>query len=95
MLNSALAQNIANTVATKIVDQTKNLTLPEESWRAIVKIIVDEVFIQIKQNAVIEVDELLQINVSGPTLVAPPGGGPVVGTVVGPASSINLKGKIT
>lgn len=93
MLNSALAQTIANTVASKIVDQTKDIKIPEDSWKVIVKIIVDEVFMQIKTNAVVEVKELVSINVAGPTLASSTG--PVAGTIVGPASSVDLKGKIT
>lgn len=95
MLDSTLAQAIANTVAPKIINETKDLKLPEESWQVIVKIIVDEVFKQIKDNAVIEVKELVAINVAGPSLVSPPAGGPVVGSIVGPASTVDLKGKIT
>lgn len=95
MLDSTLAQTIANTVAPKIINETKDLKLPEDSWKIVVKIIVDEVFKQIKENAVVEVKELITINVAGPTLVSPPTGGPVAGSIIGPASSVDLKGKIT
>lgn len=94
MLTPQLAQTIADIVAPKIVDKTKNLKLPVESWVAIVKIIVDEVFTQIKTNAVVEVQELITFT-PGLGLIAPPGGGPVTGALAGPASSVSLKGKIT
>lgn len=94
MLNTALAQTIANTVATKIVNQTKNLKLPVESWKTIVELIVNEVFTQIKINAVVEVQELVTFT-PGPGLITGPGGGPVTGVIAGPASSVYLKGKIT
>lgn len=92
MLDSILAQTISNTVASKIVSETKDLKLPEESWRAIVKIIVEEVFTQLKANAVVKIDPT-QLDASNSALIAPPPGGPVSGVI---SSDVNpITGKIT
>jgi hypothetical protein len=50
MLDKALAQSISNTVSSKIVTATKDIKIPEQSWQAIVQIIVEEIFTQITQN---------------------------------------------
>ena len=92
MLDAALAQTISNTVASKIVSATKDLKLPEESWKVIVKIIVDEVFSQIKLNAVIKIDPTV-LDPTNSSLIAAPTGGPVTGLL---SSSENaITGKIT
>ena len=94
MLNETLAQTIANTVAPKIVEATKNITKPEDSWKSIVNIIVDEVFSQIKQNAVVNIDPVA-VSPANPQVVlfTAPGGGPVAGTFSSTATPVT--GKIT
>jgi hypothetical protein len=94
MLDLTLAQSIANTVAPKIVGATKGITVPEESWKEIVKIIVEEVFNQIKNNAVVKLDAVAvsPANLQA-SLATAPGGGPVTGTISPPTSPIT--GKIT
>ena len=92
MLDTMLAQTISNTVASKIVAATKDAKLPEESWQSIVKIIVEEVFTQIKLNAVIKID-VTSLDASNSTLISPPTGGPVLGVI---SSATNpITGKIT
>ena len=92
MLDSRLAQNIAGVVAPKIVSSTSDIKLPTESWEAIVKIIVEEIFNQIRLNAVIVIDPII---VGGPQamLSTAPGGGPVGGNISPPGSPVT--GKIT
>jgi len=94
MLDLTLAQSIANTVAPKIVEATKGITVPEESWKEIVKIIVEEVFNQIKDNAVVKLDTVV-VSPANPQIVlsTAPGGGPVAGTI-SPATT-PVTGKIT
>lgn len=93
MINAALAQQIADTVAPKIVQDTKDIKLPVESWKVIVKIIVDEVFSQLKNNAVVQID---QINVSpaNPQVVLGTATGPVISGIVSPTAT-PVTGKIT
>lgn len=106
-LTDTLARSIAGTVAPLIVQATtpagKDPPVvqptgdndPAKNWEKIVEIIVKEVFKQIKENAVIEVKELIQINVAGATLSSAPGGGVVAGSIIGPGSTVDLKGKVT
>jgi hypothetical protein len=92
MLDTMLAQTISNTVASKIVAATKDAKIPEESWKSIVKIIVEEVFTQIKANAVIKIDPTT-LDVSNSALISSPTGGPVIGSI---SSIMNpITGKIT
>lgn len=91
MLDSSLAQSIATAVAPRIVSSTSNIKLPTDSWEVIVKIIVEEVFNQIKTNAVVIIDPVVA---GGPQamLSTAPGGGPVTGNI-SPSSS-PVTGKI-
>jgi hypothetical protein len=99
-LNESLAQTIATTVSTKIVDSTtlsgNNVSLkPDEkatiagNWKKIVEIIVEEVFTQIKQNAVVELDTAT-LDPSNSSLASP--SGPVTGAI---SVGNKLKGKVT
>ena len=92
MLDTMLAQTISNTVASKIVAATKDAKIPEESWQSIVKIIVEEVFTQIKLNAVIKID-VTTLDASNSTLISPPTGGAVLGVISSDTNPIT--GKIT
>lgn len=100
-LNESLAQTIATTVSTKIVDATtlsgnNNVSLKADekaviagNWKKIVEIIVDEVFTQIKQNAVVELDTAT-LDPSNSSLASP--SGPVTGAI---SVGNKLKGKVT
>lgn len=115
-LNDSLAQTIADKIAPLIVSQTTPSNDPPvvqtaaaaQNWNKIVKLIANEIFDQIKANAVVEVKELISIQVAGGLFSTT---GPVAGVIVGgsapqitpgsppptppPSSSISLKGKIT
>lgn len=93
MLTPQLAQSIANTVASKIVEETKSVTDPVSNWQTIVKLIVDEVFSQIKSNAVIELDPVVAGPGTSINFIASTPGGPVTGPFSPPGNSV--KGKIT
>ena len=93
MINTALAQQIADTVAPKIVQDTKDVKLPVESWKVIVKIIVDEVFSQLKNNAVIQINQV-EVSPTNPQVVLSTATGPVIAGVVSPEAS-PITGKIT
>lgn len=98
-LNASLAQTIATTVSTKIVDATlsgNNVSLKADekaviagNWKKIVEIIVDEVFTQIKQNAIVELDTV-SLDPSNSSLASP--SGPVTGVI---SVGNKLKGKVT
>ena len=92
MLDKALAQSISNTVSSKIVTATKDIKIPEQSWQAIVQIIVEEIFTQITQKAVVKLDPT-SLSLSNSSLISSPTGGPVLGAISPPTSPIT--GKIT
>jgi len=94
MLDQALAQTISNTVAAKIVASTKDIKTPEQNWQIIVKIIIEEVFTQIKQNAVVNIDPTTLDNYNSTLSVISPAGVPVpvLGSISSPRS---ITGKIT
>jgi hypothetical protein len=96
---TTVAQNASSAIISSLNVPPELVEVTKANWREIVKLITQEIFNEIKRNAVVEVDvkELISINVQGVTLVAPPGGGPVTGTIVAPTSTVELKGtgKIT
>jgi len=89
-----LTDEVVNRVASRIVQRTKSIKDPTESWRAIVK----EIFEAIKQEAVVNVNELNTIDVNSALLISAPPTAPVPGLTQGKIttpSTVDLKGKIT
>lgn len=89
-----LTEDVIDRVASKIVQKTKSVKNPKESW----KIIVKEIFEAIKQDAVVNVNELNSIQVNSALLVSAPPTAPIPGLTQGQIttpSTIDLKGKIT
>ena len=84
-----LSDQVINRVASSIVDKTQSIKDPNESWR----IIVTEIFNALKQDATVEVKDLVNITVGGATLATATG--PAAGVITPPLSSVDLKGKIT
>lgn len=91
---TTVAQNASSAIITSLNVPPEIAEVTKNNWKKIVELIARELFDEIKRNAVVEVDvkELVSINVQGATLVAPPGGGPVTGTII-PTSTVDLKGK--
>lgn len=98
MLNDSsiatVSQNASAAITSALNTPGGIADITKSNWEKIVKIIAKEIFDEIKRNAVVEVKELNSISVQGTSLVAPPGGGPVLGAIL-PASTVDLKGKIT
>ena len=106
-LTDALADQIASKVSKEIVTSTvpaanrpPSLGAAEQgkiekNWEEIIKLIVKEVFTQIKDQAVIKIDSFSITGVPSEkaTLATAPGGGPVAGTISPPTNPIT--GKIT
>lgn len=98
-LTDSLANEIAADVAEQIIEQTKkegkasDYAVPRENWEKIVKLIVSRVFTEIRQNAVVELDQVTLAPGVNSTLVSAAPGSPVTGGISGPAQK--LKGKIT
>jgi hypothetical protein len=84
-----LTDQVISRVASNIVEKTKTIKDPDESW----KVIVGEIFAALKQDASIEIKDLVNITVGGATLATPTG--PAVGAITPPLSSVDLRGKIT
>ena len=88
MLTDEIAQNLAKSVT----DSLKSLkdTDPKATWT----VIFTELFKSLKENGVIEVNQMGAIEVLSTTLISPPTGGPASGVISEP-STVYLKGKIT
>jgi hypothetical protein len=94
MLTPQLARSIADSVASKIVEETRQVTDPVVNWQTIITLIVDELFKKIKEEAVIQLDTIA-VSPANPQVVlsTAPGGGPVAGTIS--PSTTPVTGKIT
>lgn len=89
-----LTDDVVERVAARIVQKTKSLKTPKESWQVIVR----EIFEAIKQDAVVNIKELNSIQVNSALLISAPPTAPVPGLtqgVITSPSTVDLKGKIT
>jgi hypothetical protein len=86
MLTDEVARQLAETLTSKLKSAEGLDT--KSTWT----LIFSELFKSLKDNGVIEVKQLENIDVIGPSLMGT--AGPVVGTI-SPPSMVSLKGKIT
>lgn len=87
MLTDEVARQLAEKLTAKL-ESTEGLD-PKSTWA----LIFSELFKSLKDNGVIEVKQLENIEVVGPSLTITPAG-PVAG-IISPPSTVSLRGKIT